>query len=231
LAREVLKIRMMSPLRPRIALAGLALLSALAVHASEITSSSQLDGILGGGESLDTFETFNIPFGGQINSGTPLTSTSIFDGQGPGLVLPGADFSAQTLYAEGNGYFDLNTQTLGDSSVGGPITITFTSPVDAFGFDMQAYSGYGEAGSISVYDSSNSLISTTLVNGGYFGWENAGGIDSVVISANPADYIMIDNVGFGNPGNSNAPAPDAASSAAMLGFVLTGIGFIRRKSR
>lgn len=202
--------------------------SSLATYAQDIPNRAALTALLGGGGTTDDFETFSLGFGGQAYGPGLITSTSTFDGQGPGLVNAGASYSAPYgLFWEGNGYYDLNTQTLGDSAVSGPITITYTSPVQAFGFDMQNYVGYGDSGSVAVYGPGNTLLDLSSVDGGFFGWENLSGITSVVITANfDADnYIMIDNHTYGNVGS----VPDSTSTMALLGFGLAGLGWCRRK--
>ncbi|MBL1218623.1 MAG: hypothetical protein D8M59_14155 [Planctomycetes bacterium] len=184
--------------RCAIVLASLGLIAG-AASADEIADRATLEDMLGGGGTLEDFETLSIGYGGQrSDSSGYLNSDSIFDGSGPGLVQPGADYISPTLWWNGDGYFSLNTQTLADSSGwrGFAITIEYTTEVTAMGIDMQGYSGYAMDGTASVYDTSNNLLGVANVNGGFFGWENADGIGYVVVSAN-SGYIMIDDHLYG----------------------------------
>jgi MYXO-CTERM domain-containing protein len=193
-------------------------------HAQQIFSQGQLSAILGAGETMEDFEGAGMLPPGQIAISGGLDSSTIVGGSGPGLVKPGARYDSPFLFWNDNGYFGLNTRTLGDSSGwrGLGITITYTQPVTAMGFDMQGYSGYDMSGVVNVYDTSNNLISSTNVNGGFFGWDNAGGIGSVTINNYNGGYIMIDNHGYGMA--TPEPAPFAA-----LG--LGALAVLRRKRR
>ena len=200
-------------------IASLALVAFGAASASAdiIPDRTTLDGILGGGGILEDFEALDISFRGQrADSGGLLNSTTMFDGSGPGLVQPGADYMAPTLWWNGDGYFNLNTQTLGDSSGwrGNAINIVYTTAVTAMGIDLQGYDGFSQAGTISVYDTSNNLISATAVDGGFFGWENAGGIGRVVVDATDG-YIMIDNHLYG------VPTPSTLAALGICGLAAT----------
>lgn len=194
-------------------------------HAGLITSQSQLSLLLGAGETMENFEGNGLLSFGQKWSSAPLNSTSLFAGYGPGLVQAGVTYSANTLYWNDNGYFGLNTRTLGDSALGNPLTILYTQPATAFGFDMQGYAGYVMNGVIDVYDLANNLLASTSVNGGFFGWESAGGISRVTV-ASSSGYIMIDNHGYGVTSNSNSVFEPA--TLALMGVGLAGVS-LRRK--
>lgn len=202
--------------------AGTLLLVAQA-SAQQIASQAALAGILGGNMTMEDFEgNGQLPSGQLYQASAVLNSGSTFAGYGPGLVQAGVDYSANSLWWNDNGYFGLNTRTLADSSAwrGAGITITYTSFVTAFGFDMQGYSGYGMSGVIDVYDTSNNLLSSTAVNGGFFGWQNAAGIGRVYVAANSDEYIMVDNHGYGA-----VPEP---SSLVVAGIGL--LGLMRRRA-
>ncbi len=209
--------------------------------ATRLNSRNQLDSLLGSNRIYEDFESFSVSFEGQLVSTVPLNSTSTFAGQGPGLVQDGATYQSGggsgRLWLNGDGYYGLKSKTLGDSSEwgGNGIQILYTSSVNAIGFDMQNYVGYGMAGMVSVYDTVDGLISTTSVNGGFFGWENiaGGGIGSVFIAANDRNYIMIDNHGYGivpepatvvavdiKPGS--CPNPVNVKSKGVLPVVILG---------
>lgn len=202
-----------------VALAGFA----VAANASVIPDRSTLQSILGGGGTLEDFETLDVPQNGQIfDSSGLLNSTSTFAGFGPGLVEPGVDYRSASFWWNGNGYFNLNTRTLGDGSGwrGFAITMEYTQNTTAMGIDMQGYEGYSVAGTASVYDTSNNLIEVVNVNGGFFGYEHGAGIGSVVVSADIDGYIMIDNHEYG------VPAPSTA-----LALALVGVGGALRRRR
>ena len=138
-------------------------------------------------------------------------------------MQPGARYSAPSLFWNGDGYFELESQTLGDSTGwrDWEITIDYDPEITAVGFDMQGYAGFGMAGTVSVYDTVGDLISTTDVDGGFFGWEDAGGIGSVVVDTQVANnYIMIDNHLYG------VPAP-----SAMALLVISGLAGRTRRRR
>jgi hypothetical protein len=145
------------------------------------------------------------------------------------LVQAGAVYSASELWWNDNGYFGLNTRTLADSSAwrGDAITISYTAPTTAMGFELQAYAGYGQTGTVSVFDTSNSLLASIGVTAGqFFGWESSAGIGYVTIAAD--DYLMIDNHGYG----STAPIPEPETYAMMLaGLGLLGVMARRRKQK
>lgn len=190
----------------------------MTAQADLIADRATLEALLGGNGILEDFETLDVPEGGQRSDSSGfLNSESIFDGSGPGLVQPGATYSAPSLFWNGNNYFGLNSQTLGDSTGwrDWEITIDYTKPVTAMGVDLQGYEGFGQQGTISVYDTENVLLSVTDVNGGFFGWENAGGIGRVVVDTQiDNNYMMIDNHLYG------VPVPSAVAVLAVFG--LTG---------
>lgn len=202
--------------------------TAFAANATQISSQTQLSSILGSNEIFENFEGNGLLGSGQIYSNAGfLNSTSTYAGYGPGLVKAGATYSAKDLWWNDNGYYGLNSRSLGDSSAwrGDAITITYSTPVNAFGFDLQAYSGYGTTGTVSVYDTTSTLIGAYAVTAGqFFGWKNASGIGSVVIAAD--DYLMIDNHGFGV-----AAAVPEAESYAMLLAGLGLVGFVARRRK
>jgi len=177
--------------------------------AAQIFTQGELAGILGANLTMEDFEGNGLLGSGQITD-TFLNSTSTYGGYGPGLVQAGVDYSAGSLFWNDNGYYGLNTRTLGDASGwrGLETYVTYTSPVTAFGFDMQGYSGFSMSGTVSVYDTSNNLITQVSVNGGFFGWSDLGGIGKVVVSADQDGYIMLDNHGYG-------AVPEPASLAAL----------------
>ena len=209
-----------------IVIAVLALVSVTA-QAGQVASRAQLGVILGGAGTLETFEGLPVANGGQLTfSGGVLNSSTVIGGAA-NRVEAGVNYVSPTLYLEGNGYFALNSKTLGDSTAwrGLGITIDYTAPVNAFGFDLQGYVGYGRIGTVSVYDTGHALLGTmNSVNGGFFGWENAAGIGSVVVAATDSNsYLMIDDHAYGVA----AAVPEPETYALMLG----GLGIVALLAR
>ena len=75
-----------------------------------------LDGILGGSAVTEDFESFSVAFGSADSLDVAsLDAFTIANGQGPGLVQPGATYwdpSATQLQWNGDTYFGLESQTL-----------------------------------------------------------------------------------------------------------------------
>lgn len=204
---------------PALLLSAAVSLTSLSASAGVITSQAQLTTILGAGESVETFEGKAGVAGGQLHaSGSINSSNSLW------LTQAGVTYTSSGLYRNENGYYSLNSRTLGDSANARPLTITFTSPVTDFGFDLQGYRGYSQQGTVTVYDTANQLIATTSVNGGFFGWENTAGIGHVMVSSQNG-YIMIDNLGFGT---AAAAVPEPAS-LGLLALGLCGLVAARRR--
>lgn len=192
--------------------------TALSAQAGPVPDRTTLQGILGGGGTLEDFEGLDVQIGGQYSDDVgSLSSTTTFAGSGPGLVQPGASYNARYLYWNGPGYYGLITKTLGDAAGDRPLTITYSTPVTAMGFDIQGYLGFDAAGTATVFDTNGDLLGSAPIDRGFFGWENSGGIGSVTISS-PLGYILIDNHLFG------VPSPAAASL-----FGLGGLALARRR--
>ena len=197
--------------------------------AGQVNTRAQLNALLAAGQTYEDFEALNIPFAGQRSDGSGLlNSSSLFDGSGPGLVQPGVDYLAGRFFWNGNNYFGLNSQTLGDSTGwrDWQITLDYTTLVTAMGFDLQGYQAISQVGTVSVYDLNNVLVSTTNANGGFFGWEHAAGIGRVVVNAQNSDsYMMIDNHAYGV-----VPEPAALTLAALALCGFRAYGPRRRKA-
>jgi hypothetical protein len=209
------------------AIAALSLLTAAACHAGAVTSQAQLSTILGAGETMENFEGNGLlPTTGQIAGSGPISSTSSYAGYGPGLVQAGATYNASTFFWNADGYYGLHSRTLGDSSGwrGLGISISYTAPVTAFGFDLAGYAGYSDEGVVEVFDTSNNLLTSASVRSGFFGWENAAGIGRITVSAN-SGYLMIDNHGYGSA-SATVPEPGTLALLAVAGL---GAAAARRK--
>lgn len=197
---------------------GAALLTLSGVAAAgEIFSQSQLSGILGSHEVMEDFEG-NGRLGEWQYIDSVLNSTSRFSGNGPGLCQPGATYLARALVWNQDGYYGLKSRTFGDSSAwrGLPLTIRYTMPVEAFGFDLQGFQGYDQRAIVRVYDRADALLVAAPVDGGFFGWRNRGGIGRVIVSALGYGYTMIDNHGYGTPAAVPEPGTWVAFGVGAL---------------
>ena len=139
---------------------------------------------------IEDFETLDLP-DGVADAGTAcVDDTAIFSGQGPGLVRPGAiycDSLGGRICWNGDFYYGRTTQTI-EACDHPTLTITYTQPVTAMGFDLSAFSGFPYTGTATVYDTANAAVGTvdfTLTTGGpervFVGWAHAAGIGRVDI--------------------------------------------------
>jgi len=219
--------------------------------AQQIPDRATLDALLGGNQILEDFETYDVIDGWWENLGTvTLHDGTIINGQGPGLVEPGAWYMAGSLgdlHWVGHDYYEVQTKTLQAVEYYQDIELTIIYPdgVQAMGIDLRAMQSYPDSGTVEVYDYENfSLISTTaftLHTGGsenvFFGWQHDDGIGQVVIKNDWYAWSpLIDNHGYGNFGPAEftlsieGPCPGLvtlsvanATPGAPIGF---GYGFV-----
>ena len=205
--------------------------------AQQIGTRVELNALLTGGyQYTDAFEAYNIANNSVDNMNlTSLTSTSIVNGQGPGLVGPGITYStfdpglisgSNDLFWNGLGYFGGTSENI-ESGVQG-IQFTYTLNVNAMGVDLSQFAGYGDTFTANVYDGAtlvgtdSGTLSGTTPN--FFGWYNAGGITSVVITDSSNYWSpLIDENSYGF-----APAPEPTSIAALA---LGGLALLRRRRK
>jgi hypothetical protein len=185
-----------------------------AANAGVVPNRATLNSILGGGQVLEDFESYSVATGTAEGLGVfSLDNTTVANGQGPGLVEPGATYldpGQINLQWDGDQYFGLDTKTLLASGNDGTLVITYGAPVRAMGVDLLGFQGFGWSGQMDVYGPGNVLLGTvpaTINSGGservFAGWEDAGGIDRVEIQS--SDYVwspIIDDHGYGNPGGA-----------------------------
>jgi hypothetical protein len=201
----------------------------LVANADLIGDRGTLEGLLGLYGTLEDFEAYNIGSGSAnplfdlddviINQ---LDSSSIANGQGPGLVKDGAIYSTAAGYGmqwNGDDYFGMESKTIGGNSGGLYTAVWYTQPVTAMGLDVQVFSGYGGAHQARVYNTSNDLIGIHdfVVDSGryFFGWADAGGIGRVEIEFLVFSWGgMIDDHLYGVA----VPAPGAIAMLGVAGL-------------
>jgi hypothetical protein len=210
-------------------------------RAGAIGSRAALQALLGGPGTLEDFEAFSIASGSAVVTGVALlNSTTIVNGQGPGLVVPGVDFTFGTglLQWDGAGYFGSpSKEILSGAPAGQPISIDWTaSPVRAFGIDLRAFTGFGATATMLIFGPDHTTLIGTLPGVGlpdsgvplFVGWEDAGGIGKVSFTQLGQPWSpIIDNLEFG--GTASVPEPTALT---LLGIGLAGMagyGWRRRK--
>jgi hypothetical protein len=158
--------------------------------AQQINTRAQLVASLGGGGTLDNFETFNVAHGNATNGAlNQLDSTTVFLGQGPGLVNPGSVYTGgSSLQWNGNQYFNISTKSvLFFNNV--VENITYTGFTQAAGLDICSFEGFPERGTVSFLDLSGAILGTVQysVSGQansrvFVGWQNAGGLGGMVLT-------------------------------------------------
>jgi hypothetical protein len=185
-----------------------------------IADRATLNAILGAGAVTEDFESYAIVPGGLDVVDTPLLdSTTIVDGQGPGLVQPGATYvsgSGDTGFGAngdkfiwmGDGREGLVTKTLAafiDHVVPTTMTIEYDPPVSAMGLDLLDFGGFSHTTTVSVFDAGGALLNSfdLFIDGPtavFFGYE-ADAIGSVHLTGH-ADgtntwSTIIDNHTYG----------------------------------
>ncbi len=207
-----------------------------AAAAQQIATRTQLNQILSTGyEYTDAFQAYSIASGGAATLGvSSMNSTSILNGQGPGLLDPGVTYSTanQGDLLQWNGVNYVGSMRQEILSNDNSLVLTYTMGVDAMGVDLRDYAGYGQNFTADVYNGSNLVgqLSGTLAGAGttqFFGWENAGGITSVVFTGSgSSDYWspIIQEHSYGQAVLSPEPSTIAA-------FALGGLILLRRRRK
>jgi len=229
-------------LRNRHALvAGVAVILTLAGNcsfAAVVLSRPALQVLIGGPGTLEDFETPSIGLNNTINEPvTTLNSTTIFAGQGPGLVIPGITIlGPESMQWDGPAYYGSPSKELltynSFSNEPATLTIDFNTALDAFGVDLRAFQGFGATATMQVYAADDTTLVGTapyiLSDTGvpvFAGWENSGGIGKVVLSQNSFNWSpLIDNLEFGQTNAVATPEFSAVVAWSVIGL----IGFFAR---
>ncbi len=194
-------------------------LSLLALHAASAGS------IASRADLVATYSSYDIDtFEGATNTASTVTfpslaaTTVVAGAGGPGLVSADVTYTGSpNLTLLYNGDFGLSTHTLQGAGEN-PVTLTFSTPMAFIGFDMQAFSGYPQTGTVTVYGPGSVILDSENVNGPFFGWADSGGITQVVIADVGANsFINLDNVTYGPVSAVPEPAP-VILIAAVLGL-------------
>ncbi|KAA3607303.1 MAG: hypothetical protein DWQ01_16550 [Planctomycetota bacterium] len=180
--------------------------------AQEIGDRGTLEGLLGGGGTLDDFEAYVVGVGGaeNINSFVLDDTTVTGTGQGPGLVQDGSTYSCtggNGLQWNGDTYFGLGSKTFLANTSDGRLTIQYDNPIGAFGFDLHAFDGFPDTATITILDSSGATIYTSgaISLGGsagvFFGYQGTA-ISTVYVDGTYGWSPIIDDHLYGDTGFS-----------------------------
>lgn len=225
-------------------IAGACMFLATAAQAGIITETdlATLTADLGPGTTVETFgANFHdgIP-GGVLNS---QTNTTVADGTPitPGLIQPGATYSTSvatpgtSFNIDGGGGFAPGG-FLDRSGSLGPLTVTFDSPVQGFGFDTNELMGKAFTVDIQFSDGSPDFtaqisVPQTLTETGFGFLSSEQDISDVIIEG-VTPYIFnqlafaVDNFTFGPETPATVPEPP---SIAIFGAAFAGLIALRRR--
>ena len=171
-----------------------------------------------------------------------LTLGSICDGQGPGLVPQGVQFTFGSGGGQwdGVGYDGSTTQEiLSGSSPSSLLTITFTTYTNGFALDMRAFPGYPGTAMVTIFGLDHTTVIGTIPNislptsgaNVFAGWVDFSGIGKVELTQTGEDWSpVLDSLEYGAAhvpaGASSVPEP---ASLVYVGLGLAAIAFRRRR--
>lgn len=109
-----------------------------------------LERLLGSYAVGENFERFPVdPFGAMILDVNTLDETTIANGHGPGLVVPGVTVEGPGgLQWNGRGYFGQPSRTLSGLST---LDLDFSTPVAAFGLDLLVFARFPDVAQVWVF--------------------------------------------------------------------------------
>lgn len=182
-----------------------------ALAGTQLPTRTALRALIGGMGTLESFERFIVASGNSaLLATTTLDSTTVTNGQGPGLVVAGVTLgSPGNLQWNGNNYFSLSTRTINGGA--NPLVVDFAAPAAAFGVDLSAFSGHPYTAVVTVFaaDDTTVLYGPLAVSVAaapsrtFFGYEEATGIGRVELrNQNQTQYsAIIDDLEFSACGN------------------------------
>jgi hypothetical protein len=205
-------------------------------YAGQLASQAALVTALGGPGTTETFSHFSLASGAAANLDcSALNSTAVCNGQGPGLVVPGINitFGSQTGQWNGVNYFGSPAQEV--AAKGQPLTVTFTTPVTAFGVYVRAYTGFAATATATILGPDDATVIGTIPNVTlnnttglvFIGWQASSGIGAVQFTQSGQGYSApIENLEFGGTASpiSTTPAPPAW---LLIATGLAGLGLYR----
>ena len=198
-----------------------------------ISDRTQLNTILGGSGVTENFENYNVPDGNGDGLQATLDSSTVVNGQGPGLVVNGVTFVAGSSNLQWNGanYFGSPSKEL--VALSQPMNIDFSVPVNAFGLDLRAFTGFGDTATVTIFGTDDSTVLDTISPIGlagtgvpvFFGYQDIAGIGKIELTQQSGFWSpMIDNLTFGQSAAASTPEP-----STVLGLGLLGLGALVKR--
>lgn len=208
-------------------------------YGGAIATQSDLVTIMGGVGTVENFSVFSVASGTAAGlTCTVLNSSSVCNGQGPGLVVSGVQFG----FGTGGGQWDgigydgaTSEEILSGDPEGQPLTITFSTPVTAFGLDIRALPGWPATATVTIFGTDDTTILGTisgvslLTSGAsvFEGWEDLAGIGEVELTQSGQAWSPV--LDFLEFGNVDPPAPAPEPSSAILVGLGAGAFLLRRR--
>jgi hypothetical protein len=197
-----------------------------------ISDRTQLNTILGGSGVTENFENYNVPDGDARPLQATLDSSTVVNGQGPGLVVNGVTFVAGSSVLQWNGanYFGSPSKELVAVK---PMNIDFSVPVNAFGLDLRAFTGFGDTATVTIFGTDDSTVLDTISPIGlagtgvpvFFGYQDIAGIGKIELTQQSQFWSpIIDNLTFGQSAAASTPEP-----STVLGLGLLGLGALVKR--
>ena len=198
-----------------------------------ISDRTQLNTILGGSGVTENFENYNVPDGNGDELQATLDSSTVVNGQGPGLVVNGVTFVAGSSNLKWNGanYFGSPSKEL--VALSQTMNIDFSVPVNAFGLDLRAYQGFGDTATVTIFGTDDSTVLDTISSIGlagtgvpvFFGYQDIAGIGKIELTQQSQFWSpIIDNLTFGQSAAASTPEP-----STVLGLGLLGLGALVKR--
>ena len=198
------------------------------VHAGVILSRADLVNALGGAAATEDFESWN---GTVLTPGgwSSLDSSTIVEGQGPGIVNDGLRFTninsnreLNELQLDRRSEYGITSGAL--LAEGGTLVINFLGPVTHAGLDFFQFRGWQDTATVRVYGSddtsmiydSSGLAAPNAPSSTFFAYTDAAGIGRITIQSTSYGWSpLIDDLTYGV-----VPEPATLSLLALGGLAL-----------